>query len=57
MTVRFRSAHYEILVENPDGVCRGIVAVTVDGTAVAEWPLGLKMLDDGITHHVAVRLG
>jgi cyclic beta-1,2-glucan synthetase len=57
MTVRFRSAHYEILVENPDGVCRGIVAVTVDGTAVAEWPLGLKMLDDGITHHVVVRLG
>ena len=34
MTVRFRSARYEILVENPDGVCRGIVAVTVDGMTV-----------------------
>ncbi len=57
MTVRFRSAHYEILVENPDGVCRGIVAATVDGTAVAERPFALKMQDDGITHHVLVRLG
>src|SRR6185295_7194392 len=27
MTVRFRSTHYEVLVENPDGVCRGIVAI------------------------------
>jgi cyclic beta-1,2-glucan synthetase len=57
ITVRFRSAHYEILVENPDGVCRGIVAVTVDGVANTKWPKGLKMLDDGVTHHVTVRLG
>ena len=57
MTVRFRSARYEILVENPDGVCRGIVAVAVDGAAIPDWPRGLKMLDDGVTHHVSVRLG
>ena len=57
MTVRFRSAHYEITVENPAGVCRGVVAATVDGMVVGERPLGLKMLDDGATHHVLVRLG
>jgi len=57
MTVRFRSARYEILVENPDGVCRGIVAVTMDGTAIRERSIGLKMRDDGIIHHVLVRLG
>ena len=57
MTVPFRSARYEILVENPDGVCRGIVAVAVDGAAIPDWPRGLKMLDDGVTHHVSVRLG
>ena len=57
LTVRFRSARYEILVENPDGVCRGIVAVAVDGAAIPDWPRGLKMLDDGVTHHVSVRLG
>jgi cyclic beta-1,2-glucan synthetase len=57
MTVRFRSAQYEILVENPDGVCRGIVAVTVDGTALTDWSPGLKMLDDDVTHSILVRLG
>ena len=57
ITVRYRSAHYKILVENPDGVCRGIVAATVDGAAIAEGPLSLKLLDDGATHHVLVLLG
>ena len=57
MTVRFHSARYEILVENPDGVCRGIAAATMDGTAIPRQPLGLTMRDDGITHHVLVRLG
>jgi cyclic beta-1,2-glucan synthetase len=57
MAVRFRSAHYEILIENPDGVCHGIVAVLMDGAATMEWPSGLQMLDDGVTHHITVRLG
>jgi cyclic beta-1,2-glucan synthetase len=47
ITARFRSAQYEILVENPSGVCHGIVAATVDGTAVGQRPLNLKMVDDG----------
>ena len=57
MTVRFRSARYEILVENPDGVSRGVVAATVDGAAILQQPIGLKMQDDGNTHRVLVRLG
>jgi cyclic beta-1,2-glucan synthetase len=57
MTVRFRSARYEILVENPDGVSRGVVAVTVDGAAILQQLIGLKMQDDGNTHRVLVRLG
>jgi cyclic beta-1,2-glucan synthetase len=57
MTVRFLSAHYEILVENPDGVCRGVVAAAVDGASVAARPFAFKMQDDGATHHVLVRLG
>ena len=57
MTVRFRSARYEIVVENPDGVCRGVVAATSDGKAVMERPLSLKLLDDSRTHNVQVRLG
>ena len=57
ITIRFRSARYEVMVENPDAICRGIVAATIDGTGIADWPSGLKMLDDGVTHHVLVRLG
>jgi cyclic beta-1,2-glucan synthetase len=57
MTVRYGSARYEILVENPDGVCRGIVAATMDGSAILQPPFGLKMQDDGISHHLLVRLG
>jgi cyclic beta-1,2-glucan synthetase len=57
MTVRFRSARYEILVENPDNVCRGIVAAMIDGRAIVGRPLNLKLLDDGATHRVEVRLG
>src|SRR6185437_1251937 len=57
MTVRFRSARYEILVENPDGVSRGVVAATIDGAAIQQQPIGLKMQDDGNTHHLLVWLG
>ena len=57
MTVRFRSAHYEILVENPDCVCRGVLAATVDGLAIGQRPFAFRMQDDGATHHVLVRLG
>lgn len=57
ITLRFHSARYEIVVENPGGVCRGVVAATVDATSVDGNPLHVKLLDDGATHHVVVRLG
>jgi cyclic beta-1,2-glucan synthetase len=56
--LRHRSARYEIVVENPDGISRGVVSVQVDGgAAVAEQDLRLNLLDDGLTHRVLVRLG
>jgi cyclic beta-1,2-glucan synthetase len=57
MTVRYRSARYEILVDNSSAVTRGILSVDFDGQAVAERPLRLPLLDDGITHRVHVSLG
>jgi len=55
---RYRSARYEIAVENPRGVSRGVVAVELNGTALlpagsAEIPLN----DDRRTHRVRVVLG
>jgi cyclic beta-1,2-glucan synthetase len=57
MTVRYRSARYEILVENPDGVVQGVHSVQFDGRMIAERPLRLPLLDDRATHHVQVKLG
>jgi len=57
MTLRYRSARYEIVVENPDGVSQGFVFAEADGTAIAGRPLRLKLQDDGRTHRVVVKLG
>jgi cyclic beta-1,2-glucan synthetase len=57
MALCHRSARYEILVENPDGVSRGVVSAQFDGTSIAERPLRFPLLDDGNTHHIQVRLG
>ncbi len=58
ISFRHRSARYEIVVENPRGVCRGVVAVTLDGEAVAESRmLAVPLVDDGATHKVLVVMG
>jgi cyclic beta-1,2-glucan synthetase len=57
MTVRYHSARYEILVENPDEVAQGIVSAEIDGTVITQRPLCLPLLDDGMTHHIQVTLG
>lgn len=57
MSLRYRSARYEILVENPDGVSRGVLSADLDGVTVTGRPLRVPLRDDGRTHHVEVRLG
>jgi cyclic beta-1,2-glucan synthetase len=57
ITLRYRSARYDIRVENPEGVTRGIHFAECDGVARSERPLRLPMHDDGTTHHIRVTLG
>jgi cyclic beta-1,2-glucan synthetase len=57
MIVRYRSARYEILVENPGGAGRGIASAQLDDTMIVERPLRVPLADDGITHRLRVRLG
>ena len=52
---RFRGATYEIAVENPDHVCRGVKVVTVDGGAIEGSVL--PVFGDGKVHEVKVILG
>ena len=52
---RFRGATYEIKVQNPDHVCKGVKSVTVDGRAIEGNVL--PVFADGKVHQVEVILG
>ncbi len=53
-TLAWRTAHYRVVVGNPDRVCRGVARVRLDGVDIAAAPVTL--LDDGATHLVEVTL-
>jgi cyclic beta-1,2-glucan synthetase len=58
ITFRHGSARYDIIVENPDTVCRGVAGATLDGNTLAGTPkLLVPLLDDGAVHIVRVVLG
>jgi cyclic beta-1,2-glucan synthetase len=57
ITFRYHSARYEIFVENPQGVSRGVVSAELDGRLVEESGAAIPLADDGATHRVRVVLG
>jgi cyclic beta-1,2-glucan synthetase len=46
---------YHIVVENPDGVCRGVKRIEVDGADHSGEDI--RIADDGVEHLVRVVLG
>jgi cyclic beta-1,2-glucan synthetase len=54
---RYRSASYDIQVENPNGVSRGVVHLELDGQVLQEGMPTIPLADDGTTHRVRVVLG
>jgi cyclic beta-1,2-glucan synthetase len=56
VTFRYHSSLYEIRVENPSGVARGVVRIDVEGHPMAGTG-EIHLLDDGITHHIRVVMG
>jgi cyclic beta-1,2-glucan synthetase len=56
MVFRYRSARYDVVVENPREVSRGVAAVELDGVALAG-DFGIELADDGDAHHVRIVLG
>lgn len=60
MTFRYHSARYDILVDNPERVCRGVAAVRLDDRPVSADAVGghrrIALVDDGSTHVVEVVL-
>jgi cyclic beta-1,2-glucan synthetase len=56
MVFRYRSARYDIGVENPRGVSRGVSSVEVDGVVLAG-ERSIMLAADGKTHRVRIILG
>jgi len=54
---RYHSARYEIIVENPQGVSRGVASSELDGQALPDGSCAIPLVDDGATHRVRVILG
>ena len=57
ITFRYHSARYEVRVENPHGVTRGVARVEVDGAPFMPVSAGVPLADDGVTHRIQVWLG
>jgi cyclic beta-1,2-glucan synthetase len=53
---RYHSARYDIVVENPRGVTRGVSSLEVDGLCL-DGQDSISLADDRGTHHVRVVLG
>jgi cyclic beta-1,2-glucan synthetase len=53
---RFGGTLYRINIENPNGVCRGVSRVSLDGSLLPREGL-VPLVDDGRTHQVRVVLG
>ncbi len=54
---RYASTRYEIAVENPHGVSRGITQAELDGQALPGSQVRVPLAEDGATHRVRVVLG
>ena len=55
---KFRSARYQIVVDNPLGVSRGVAHAELDGETLPPCPqTRIPLLDDGKTHSLRLVLG
>ena len=53
----YHSSKYEIVVENPHGVSRGVLSAELDGQPLTGPGATIPLADDGATHQVKVILG
>ena len=55
ITYRRANTTYQIKVENPSAICRGVASVVVDGTAQPDERI--ELIDDGKMHEVSIVMG
>jgi len=56
LVFKHASARYEILVENPHGVSRGVANIELDGIPLPAGETEILLADDGRTHRIRVTL-
>jgi cyclic beta-1,2-glucan synthetase len=54
---RYRTSRYDIRVDNPNRVSRGVVRAELDGVALPGGQSPIPLTDDGATHHIRIVLG
>ena len=57
ITFKYASARYEILVDNPDRVSRGVARIELDGVRLPPREIHVILADDSRTHLLRVTLG
>jgi cyclic beta-1,2-glucan synthetase len=57
LTYKHGSSRYRIAVENPHGVCRGIIRASFDGHDISVSPCDISLADDGSYHYAQITLG
>jgi cyclic beta-1,2-glucan synthetase len=57
VTLRRGSTRFDIRVENPGGVAKGIASARMDGTDVTGRPLRFDLAEDGESHEILVVMG
>ncbi len=57
ITYKYGSSRYQIAVENPGGVCRGIVLASLDDKEISRTACNMSLVDDGTYHYARITLG
>ena len=56
LSFRYQSSRYEVKVENPKSVCRGVQSAEMDGNPIRAME-GIILVNDGAEHLIRIVLG
>jgi cyclic beta-1,2-glucan synthetase len=57
ITYKRGTSRYQIVIENPNGVCRGIVKASLDDREISRNECRINLVDDGTFHYARITLG
>jgi cyclic beta-1,2-glucan synthetase len=56
-TFKFGASRYQVVVDNPDGVNRGIRRALLDERELPVGGCEIALIDDGLAHRASITLG